>query len=68
MRSNVIKQITIITQQGVGITEVGQNNVAEIKDHSKEYEDHIEFIFDAYDKDGKLLKSIINCPVDITYM
>lgn len=64
---NVIQQITIVTQQGVGITEVGVNNVAEIKDNSKEYPDHIEFIYDAYDKEGNLLKSIINCPVDITY-
>jgi hypothetical protein len=65
---NVIEQITIVTQQGVSITEVGTNNVAEIKNNSKEYPDHTEFIYDAYDKDGKLLRSIINCPVDITYL
>ena len=64
---NIIEEIVVITYNGLGITSVGINNVAEIKDNSKEWEDHIDFIFDVYNKEGNLLKSIINCPVDIRY-
>lgn len=62
-----IKQITVVTYQGVGITEVGRDGVAEIKEESQEYQHGIDYIFKAYDENGKLLKEIINCPVEITY-
>ena len=53
---NIIEEIVVITYNGLGITSVGINNVAEIKDNSKEWEDHIDFIFDVYNKEGNLLK------------
>lgn len=64
---NIIEEIVVITYNGLGITTVGINHVAEIKDNSKEWEDHIDFIYDVYDDKANLVKSIINCPVDIRY-
>jgi len=62
-----IIRITVVTKEGVGITEVGSNGIVEIKDESMEWEDGIDFIFRAYGKKGQLKKEIINCPVDIIY-
>jgi hypothetical protein len=64
---NNIKQITVITQQGIGITRVGSNNIYKIIDNSREYENGIDFIYDCFDKNNYLIKSIINCPVEIDY-
>jgi hypothetical protein len=68
---SVISQITVITQQGVGITNVGDNVngriIDRIIDQSLEYEDSFMSIYDAYDKEGNLLKRLENCPVDISY-
>ena len=62
-----IEQIVVVTRDGVGITSVGSDGVEKIINDSEEWEDGIDFIYNAYGKDGKLLKQIINCPVDITY-
>ena len=63
-----IFQITIIAGAGkMGIYNVGENGVDEIKDCSIEYEDSIYSAFHCFDKDGKIIKIIENCPVDISY-
>ena len=66
-----IKSITIVSNQGVSTTNVGDIinglEIAEIKDKSLEYENAIHFIYTAYDEDGEIIKEIINCPVDVTY-
>lgn len=64
---NIISEIAIVTNQDRQITSVGKGDVVEIKDNTKEYEDHIDFIYDVYGSAGNLLKSIINCPVEIKY-
>jgi hypothetical protein len=46
---------------------VGINDIAEITDETKEYPDHSEFIFYVLNKNGDILRKIINCPVDIAY-
>ena len=46
---------------------VGQGRIAKIKDCSIEYDDSFTPMYHCYDKDGKIVKVIINCPVDITY-
>ncbi len=62
-----IKSVTVITNELFSQTSVGLNGVAEIKDETKEWEDGIDFIYSVYDKEGKLLEQIINCPVQIEY-
>ncbi len=68
---SIIKQIIIVSQQGVGITNVGDKVggiiIDRITDQSLEYENSYLSIYEAYDKDGNLLKRIENCPCDITY-
>jgi hypothetical protein len=68
---SVIKQITIVCQQGVGITSVGDKvdgiKIDRITDQSLEFENSYLSIYEAYDKEGNLLKRIENCPCDITY-
>lgn len=41
--------------------------IAEIKDLSNEYEDHIHSEFGCYDDEGKIIRRIVNCPVIIEY-
>ena len=64
---NTIRRVTSISQQGTKSFDVGIDNVAEIKDSSLEYEDHIYNQFDAYDKDGKLVGSFINGALAVEY-
>lgn len=47
---------------------VGDGKIARIEDVTAEYEDHSETILHCYDNNGNLLRSIINCPVDIEYL
>ena len=63
-----IKQITIITQPGVAIYEIGTDGIEKIEDHSSEFEDSVFSSYWGLDKEGKVLKVIENCPVDITYV
>lgn len=63
-----IRQITIITQQGVGITNVGENGIELILDESLIFEDHVDRIYCCYDKQGYLIKRIENCPCDISFL
>ena len=60
---NIITQIVVVTRDGVEIVSVGSNGVEKINDDSKEWEDGIDFIYNVYGKDDKLLKQIINCPM-----
>jgi len=66
MKTN-IKRVSRITQQGIKVLSVGQNNVAAIKDNSLEYENSIYLRLDAYDKNGKLIATFINGALDIDY-
>ena len=65
---NRIKSVTSINQQGTKSFTVGVNRVTEIKDNTKEYENSIEFMYDAYDKDGKLIGSFINGALVVDYV
>jgi len=62
-----IKQVAVISGDGVGLTTVGINGVVKIIDMSEEHGDHTDYIYEAFDKDGRILSRIINCPVDISY-
>lgn len=64
---NKIRCVTSVNQQGTKNFTVGVNNVELIKDNSKEFENSIEFIFDAFDKDGKLIGSFINGALVVDY-
>ncbi len=64
---NRIESVTSINQQGTKSFIVGRCGVELIKDNSKEFENSIEFIYDAYDKDGKLIGSFINGALAIDY-
>lgn len=66
-----IQSITIVTNQGVSTITVGDIinglEVAEIQNRSLEWENSLDTIYCAVDADGKIIKEVINCPVDITY-
>ena len=64
---NRIKCITSINQQGTKSFTVGVSGVVKIKDNSKEFENSIEFIYDAFDKNNKLIGSFINGALAIDY-
>ena len=59
----------IVTNVGTDTeyVEVGTYGVTEIKDNSVEWENSIDFIYEIFGEDEKLLRQIINCPVDIKY-
>ena len=59
-----IKSITVL---GLVCYAVGTNDIAEIEDVTREYPDHSEFIFNLLNKNGDILRQIINCPVDVAY-
>jgi hypothetical protein len=68
---SVINEITVVCQQGVGITSVGgivNGSIIDriVEDHEF-YEDSSNKIYKAFDKEGNLLKLIENCPCDISY-
>jgi hypothetical protein len=69
MKKSLISDITVVTQQGVGVTSVGGIvNGRVITEIEEFYQD--EGVFSEYfakDKEGNILKRIINCPVDISY-
>ena len=70
MKKSLISDITVITQQGVGVTSVGGivngREIVKIEEFYQE-EEGVFHEFIAKDKDGCILKRIINCPVDISY-
>lgn len=47
---------------------VGNGGIARIEDTTLEYPDHTEVCLDCYNKDNQLIKRVINCGVDITYL
>jgi len=69
--SREISQITIISQPGVKVYEVGEKynglTLRKIIDNSLEYEDSIHSQFDGICENGKTMFSIVNCPVDVSY-
>ena len=66
-----IQSITIVTNQGVSTVSVGDNIngliVTEIRNDSVEWDDHFDHIYTAVDENGRYIRDIINCPVDVTY-
>ena len=68
---SVISQITVVSQQGVAIYDIGGKvegrEIVVIKDVSIEHENGITLMYQAFDKEGNILKSIVNCSCDITY-
>jgi len=64
---DIIRQITVVNQQGTSICVLGFNGVERIVNNTFESESGTDYQYDAYDKNGKLLRQIINCPVDIEY-
>lgn len=65
---NVIESIVIINGTGTMMFEVGKNDVAKIKDACMEFENSFTSMYLLYDKDEKLINSIENCPVVVSYV
>lgn len=66
--NRIIEQLALVTSQGLIFYDKGHGEMAEIRDESIEWEDHIDFIYAMYDKNGHRIKEIVNCPVDITFV
>ncbi len=65
----LVKNFTMLDGNVGGTTySVGRNKINTIQDLSLEYEDHWETILSCFDEEGQLLRSVINCPVDIEYI
>lgn len=62
-----IRQLAVVSQAGVAVYEVDNAGITEITEVTKEYPSHTDHIFVMKNKAGKVLKKIINCPVDISY-
>jgi len=66
-----IKTIIIVTNQGVSTRSVGDviNGmlVDRIVDQSIEFESSIDFVYDGYTVEDKLIFQLINLPVEILY-
>ncbi|MED1948973.1 hypothetical protein [Brevibacillus centrosporus] len=67
-----INSLTVVNGQStrefiVGFTAVQNKRVAEIRDLSTEYEDHVFVGYTVRDESGNLLAEIINCPVVVEY-
>ena len=78
MNKAKIQSITVVTQQGCKTYEVDEwspdypkgcqgSVVGEVRDISREYESHMQLLYQVYDKYGKLIASIDNCPVNVVY-
>ena len=69
---SLVKNITVINAQGSMRYAIGDNidgvEIAKIKDKCLEYDTQYVSLFYMYDKNGKLMKGIENCPVDVTYL
>ena len=69
---NLVKNITVVNLQGTVRYAVGDKidgvEIVKIEDKSLEYEDQYVSLFYMHDINGKLLKGIENCPVDVTYL
>ena len=63
-----IKKVTSINNQGTKSFTVGVNGVVEIKDNTIEFENSVNFIYDAYDKNGKVVGTFINGSLAIDYI
>jgi hypothetical protein len=64
---NKIKHLTIVSNDwGVAIS-VGHGGVVEIRDNTREGDDCYDPVYEVYGEDNKLMREIINCPVDIIY-
>ena len=66
MKQPKIKSLLVVINQGEHLYEVS-GNIAEIKNNSSEYEDHIHSIYDVFDDKGNLRARIENAPVIIEY-
>jgi hypothetical protein len=69
--NNIIKSISIITQQGVAQYFVDSifgysESITKIEDKSIQFQNHIDYVYRIYSGE-KLLSEIINCPVEIKY-
>lgn len=75
---NKIQSITVVTQQGCKTYTVGTwspdyepgcqgSVVGEVRDISQQYPDNMQLLYEVYDKHGKLIASIENCPVNVVY-
>jgi hypothetical protein len=68
-------QVAVVTREGVGITSLGESviidhiryPVTSIEVWNEEYEDGIRVYIAIY-SDKRLLKEIIDCPVEISYL
>jgi len=67
-----VKCVTIINgvdtiRYSIG-DKINKKEIAKITDSSLEFDDSYASIYLIYDKDEKLIKSIENCPVDVTFI
>ena len=67
MEENKIKYVTQKVGDIEEVMRVGSEGVELIKDCTMEFENGINYEFQAFDKDGKLLRSFINGTLDVRY-
>lgn len=66
-----IKNVTVVTRQGVKSYEIGDEvnglQIAQIKDKGNEWEDHVDYCYHCLDSNGGLVVAIENCPATVEY-
>jgi len=67
MEENKIKYVAQKVGDIEEVMRVGSEGVELIKDCTMEFENSINYEFQALDKDGKLLRSFINGVLDVRY-
>lgn len=61
-----VKRVTIVNQQELNTMSVGVHGIAEIRDCCTEDEHgRVNVYYVGRDANGKVLREIINCPVDV---
>jgi len=62
-----VVKINVVTIQGFETIAVGVDDIDKILDESLEYNNGIYALYSCYDKDGRLIKAIENCPVIVDF-
>ena len=62
----IIRKITVVSNAGVKVFEVGVNGLTDIKDESAEFPDAFHSMYAMY-KSGVLVGEIIYCPVVVEF-
>ena len=63
----IINQITVVCQQGVSTTTIGDKISDMVVSEIKNQSNLKDSIYVVYDEVGNVIREIINCPVEITH-